>query len=204
MASSHDPSPHFVRRYGRGNFKCDPDDPQDGCLAFKKDRVCSHVVASAMVFGEFDALLQERSRGSKETNLTDIAMHCIASGVGKKKKHQQKRRNTDIETVTLADEVFRRKSPLKVKIVQQENGEHVAVPKKEESFYIDFLDSHPQVKRCEGCIVKFPRRLDGKPFAAPDNVLLKHQEQGSKRLPNGVLKVFETKNEDITILSSIV
>lgn len=191
MGSTQDAAPHYVRRIKEGEYKCDPDDPRNGCIAFKKDKICSHVVAAAKQTGEFASLVQKWKGKSNIVNVTAVAMHGITAGSGKKCGQGRKRKMASVETVTTAEELFN--PPLKVKIVKH-NGVHVAVEPGTKSFRVVFLEDHPMVVVCAGCGVKFPRCANGKPFGAPDNLVLGHLEQGSKRLPDGVLKVFQKKS----------
>eukprot|EP00112_Aurelia_sp_Birch-Aquarium-sp1_P023352 Seg6924.1 transcript_id=Seg6924.1/GoldUCD/mRNA.D3Y31 product="Serine/threonine-protein kinase EDR1" protein_id=Seg6924.1/GoldUCD/D3Y31 len=191
IGSSQDAAPHFVKRTGAGEFKCDPDDPRNGCLAFKKDKICAHVVAAAKHAGEYQCLIQKFATKKGQNNITDLVLHEIAPGKGKKAGPGRKRRLNVVETITEAQEVIN--PPLKVKILKQ-NGIHIAVQPRSKDFLVTFLDDHPRVVVCAGCGVKFPRLVNGKPYSAPNNLILSHLEQGSKRLPNGVLKVFEKKS----------
>ncbi len=83
MGSTPDVAPHFVKRIKDGEYKCDPHDPRNGCLAFKKDKICSHTVAASKHTGDFEIFLQKWG-GQSEKNITAVAMHGIARGAGKK------------------------------------------------------------------------------------------------------------------------
>ena len=123
-----------------------------------------------------------------------MALHGIAHGAGKKQHKKRKHsKHEDTETVTTAEDVFEEPAPIKMTIVHR-NGTHVPVPQAKKSYVLELLEDHPQVNVCAGCPVRFPRHADKRPFPAPDNLIISHKERGSKRLPSGVLQVFQKES----------
>ena len=191
IGSSTDALPHYVKRVSVGKYKWDPDDPRNGCLAFKKDKICSHIVAAAKHTGEFKSLVEGFKRKKSNAKITEIGMHRIAAGNVKKSGRVRKRRAVEVASVTEVEEVI--KPPLKMKTVKQ-NGCHLAVQPRKKDFIVELVDDHPQVRICWGCRIKFPRQVNNSPFGAPDNLILSPLEQGSKCLANGILQIFEKKS----------
>ena len=183
--------PHFVKRVAEGDFRCDPDDPRLGCISFKKNKICSHVVAASKVHGEFAALVAKHTcRKNVQPNITELGNHAIPTGAGEKPGQKRKRAPKQaVETISKARDVFQLPCPVKIRIMQR-NGKNIAINKKRKEYDLEFLADHPQVNVCAGCRDKFPRMKNGSPYPPPDDIVVSHWEKGSKRLPSGVLKVF--------------
>lgn len=190
-SGSAEEKPHFVKRIKAGEYKCDPDDPRNGCIAYKKSKICSHVVAASKVTGDFDQLVAKfATKKDKQPNLDNLAKYGMPSGAGKKPSEMRKRRAVlPVETITKASDRFQSQAPLKVKIVHR-NGTHIAFSSQEKEYNLELLEDHPQVNVCAGCRVKFARMPSGKPYPPPDDLIISHPEHGSKRNAAGVLQVF--------------
>ena len=194
VTSSSDSKPHYVERVKEGVYKCDPEDPRNGSLGFKKDKICSHVVAAAKTQGDLASLIINISKERGTDNITKLALHGIAHGAGKKRHKKRKHsKREDTETVTTAEDVFEQPVPMKMTIVHR-NATHVAVPQAKKSYVLALLEDHSQVNVCAGCPVRFPHHADKRLHPAPDNLIISHKEHGSKRLPSGVLQVYQKES----------
>lgn len=79
VASETGSRPHIVSRSKKGSLICD-----EACLAWKSQRLCSHVLAVAEEKGCLNEFLISHRRAKIQGNYTAVSMHNQSKNVGKK------------------------------------------------------------------------------------------------------------------------
>ena len=79
VASAPGSKPHIVSKSKKGSLNCD-----EACLAWKSQRLCSHIVAVAEEKGCLNAFLMSYRRAKIQRNYTAVSMHSQSKNVGKK------------------------------------------------------------------------------------------------------------------------
>ena len=79
VSSETGSKPHIVGKSKKGTLVCD-----DACLAWKSQKLCSHVVAVAEEKGCLDDFLTSYRRSKSTGNYTAVSMHNQPKSVGKK------------------------------------------------------------------------------------------------------------------------
>ena len=85
--------PHLVLP-SKAGFKCDSD-----CVNFKSLGICSHTVVVAHINDQLPQFVSNLKKAKKQPNLTQLAVHEMPAGVGKKgaRPSRKRKRKPSIE-----------------------------------------------------------------------------------------------------------
>ncbi len=92
--------PHLVVPCKGGRFKCDSD-----CANFKSLGICSHSVAVAEVNKQLSEFLVSFKKTKKRPNFTQLALHGMPAGRGKKGSQASRKRKQSVTPVIRTDRI---------------------------------------------------------------------------------------------------
>ena len=188
VISTTNRKPHHVEQSEPGRYTCDKDDMINGCLYFKQSKTRAHVLACAVLNDDLQNtvdIYHSKGRGDGSYNLTNIAMHNIKRGAGRKSgtvRHRTKRGiqgdGCNVNTVAhISEASCAAPKHIKMTITQGNGTSNVTALKIPEDHYKSYkltrLSDHRKVKTCAGCKRQFVRTT----VDASHNLCLQRKEQ---------------------------